>query len=108
MRKPRRSSRQVCALHRIVVSLYENLASYALALQRFDEARQIIREAQARKLDDYGSTVLSMLLLFSGRTPPRWRNSNSGLRASPNMRTLDLRSHPIPRHMAVILARRGN
>ena len=30
------------------------------------------------------STMLSTLLPFSGRTPPRWRNSNSGLRASPN------------------------
>jgi len=36
------------------VTWYENLANYALALQRFDEARQIIQEAQARKLDDYG------------------------------------------------------
>ena len=25
---------------------------YAMALQRFDEARQMIREAQAQKLDD--------------------------------------------------------
>jgi eukaryotic-like serine/threonine-protein kinase len=33
--------------------MYENLANYTLALQRFDEARQIIHEAQARKLDDY-------------------------------------------------------
>ena len=32
---------------------YENLAYYALASQRFDEVRQIIHEAQARKLDDY-------------------------------------------------------
>ncbi len=31
---------------------YESLANYALALQRFDEARQIIRDAQVRKLDD--------------------------------------------------------
>ena len=31
---------------------YENLATYSFALQRFDEARQIIHEAQARKLDD--------------------------------------------------------
>jgi serine/threonine protein kinase/tetratricopeptide (TPR) repeat protein len=31
---------------------YDNLANYALALQRFDETRQIIHEAQARKLDD--------------------------------------------------------
>jgi tetratricopeptide (TPR) repeat protein len=33
--------------------IYENLAGYALALQRSDEARQIIHEAQARKGDDY-------------------------------------------------------
>jgi eukaryotic-like serine/threonine-protein kinase len=36
-----------------LVSQYDNLANYALALQRFDEARQIIHETQARKLDDY-------------------------------------------------------
>ena len=29
------------------------LADYALALQRFDEARQVIHDAQARKRDDY-------------------------------------------------------
>ena len=45
-------TRQACALHRIDLGAYVNLASYALALQRFDEARQIIHEAQARKLDD--------------------------------------------------------
>jgi tetratricopeptide (TPR) repeat protein len=32
--------------------LYGNLANYALALHRFDEARQSIHDAQARKLDD--------------------------------------------------------
>jgi Tfp pilus assembly protein PilF len=31
---------------------YVNLANYSLALQRFDEAHQMIREAQARKSDD--------------------------------------------------------
>jgi serine/threonine protein kinase/Flp pilus assembly protein TadD len=34
------------------VGLYDNLANYALAVQRFDEARQTIRQAQARKLDN--------------------------------------------------------
>ena len=43
--------------------------------------------------------MLSTLLPFSGRTPPRWRNSNSGLRASPIPKTLDWRSHPTPRRM---------
>jgi len=32
---------------------YANLAVWSLASQRFDEARQAIHEAQARKLDDY-------------------------------------------------------
>jgi eukaryotic-like serine/threonine-protein kinase len=34
-------------------SLYTNLSLYALALQRFDETRQIIREAKARQGDEY-------------------------------------------------------
>jgi hypothetical protein len=34
------------------VFAYGNLANYSLALQRFDEARQVVREAQARKLDN--------------------------------------------------------
>jgi eukaryotic-like serine/threonine-protein kinase len=32
---------------------YANVANCLLALQRFDEARQVIEDAQARKLDDY-------------------------------------------------------
>jgi len=35
------------------VTLHENLVDYLLALQRFDEARQIIHETQARKPDNY-------------------------------------------------------
>ena len=35
------------------VAPYANLANTLLSLQRLDEARQIIHEAQARKLDDY-------------------------------------------------------
>ncbi|HTC79613.1 MAG TPA: tetratricopeptide repeat protein, partial [Terriglobales bacterium] len=34
------------------VASYENLGNYLLALQRFDEARQVLQQAQARKLDD--------------------------------------------------------
>jgi len=32
---------------------YINLANYTIALQHFDETRQVIHEAQARKLDDF-------------------------------------------------------
>jgi tetratricopeptide (TPR) repeat protein len=35
------------------VGPYENLANYLLALQRLGEARETIREAQERKLDDF-------------------------------------------------------
>jgi serine/threonine protein kinase/tetratricopeptide (TPR) repeat protein len=46
---------------------YENLASNAVASQHFDEARQIIREAQARKVgDDYYFHSLLYALAFVG------------------------------------------
>jgi tetratricopeptide (TPR) repeat protein len=45
-------AKQVLRLAPDVVAPYENLAYDLLVLQRFDEARQVIHEAQARKLDD--------------------------------------------------------
>jgi serine/threonine protein kinase/tetratricopeptide (TPR) repeat protein len=45
---------------------YENLANYALALQRFDEARQFIHDAQARKFDDYAMHSALYALAFFG------------------------------------------
>jgi serine/threonine protein kinase/tetratricopeptide (TPR) repeat protein len=39
---------------------YGNLANYNLALQRFDEARQMIREAQARKANDVSRAQRSL------------------------------------------------
>jgi serine/threonine protein kinase/tetratricopeptide (TPR) repeat protein len=46
-------TRQALRLAPDRVASYDNLANYALALQRFDETREIIHEAQARKMDDY-------------------------------------------------------
>jgi eukaryotic-like serine/threonine-protein kinase len=45
-------TRQALRLAPDSVAGYTNLANHTLALQRFDEARQVIHEAQARKLDD--------------------------------------------------------
>jgi eukaryotic-like serine/threonine-protein kinase len=45
---------------------YENLAVSTLALQRFDETRQNIHEAQARKLDDEGLHKVFYALAFLG------------------------------------------
>jgi len=47
-------------------AVYDNLANYALALQRFDEARQVIHEAQARKADDYILHAALYALAFLG------------------------------------------
>ncbi|MGC2170661.1 MAG: serine/threonine-protein kinase [Candidatus Sulfotelmatobacter sp.] len=48
------------------VNRYVNLASYALSLQRFDESRQMVHEAQERKLDDPGLHSILYNLAFLG------------------------------------------
>jgi tetratricopeptide (TPR) repeat protein len=45
---------------------YSNLANYTLALQRFDEARQSIHEAQARRLDNVTLRNALYALAFLG------------------------------------------
>ena len=46
-------SRQSLILDPESVAPYDDLGGFLLALQRFDEVRQIVDQAQARKLDDY-------------------------------------------------------
>ena len=46
------------------VDPYANLANYLLAMQRFDEARQTIKEARARKLDNFSLNVTLYALAF--------------------------------------------
>jgi len=48
------------------VSHYSNLANFALALQRFDETRQVIHDAQARKLDNFVLHSALYALAFLG------------------------------------------
>ncbi len=48
------------------VGVYDELAIPTLALQRFDEVRQIIHEAQARKLDDGQLHLVLYALAFLG------------------------------------------
>ena len=47
------ATRQALRLGPDRVANYGNLANYTFALQRFEEARQVIHQAQARKLDDF-------------------------------------------------------
>jgi eukaryotic-like serine/threonine-protein kinase len=58
--------RQALRLAPDEVSSYVPLAYYSLALQRFDETRQIINEAQARKLDDSNLHLALYALAFLG------------------------------------------
>jgi len=45
---------------------YGNLTTYTLALQRFDETRQVIHDARARKLDDLALHIALYALAFVG------------------------------------------
>ena len=47
-----------------MIYLYENVVGYELALQRFDEAQQILRDARSRNLDDSGARMLQYELAF--------------------------------------------
>ena len=51
------------------VAVYTNLANDALALQHFDETRQILQEAQARKLDELVLHNALYALAFLGADP---------------------------------------
>ncbi len=46
---------------------YNNLANFLVALQRPDEARKIIQQAQARKLDDYTQHIALYGMAFNAR-----------------------------------------
>jgi serine/threonine protein kinase/tetratricopeptide (TPR) repeat protein len=59
-------TRQALRLAPERVSSYYNLANYNLALQRFDETRQMIHDAQARKLGDLALHNALYALAFLG------------------------------------------
>ena len=70
---------------------YENLASYAIALQRFDEAQQIIREAQARKVgDDYYFHSLLYALAFVGSDSAAMAEQQQWFAGKPEYESLGL------------------
>jgi len=62
--KAEQSTRQNIRLTPVRAGSYGNLANDALALQYFDEARQIIQEAQARKMDHAVFHTIQYALAF--------------------------------------------
>ena len=57
------------------VSSYENLASSFFALQRFDEARQLLHDGPPKKWITTCTTATSTHLHFCNQIPPRWRRN---------------------------------
>ncbi len=58
--------RQAARLDPDSVPTYENLATLSLALQRPDDARQIVLQVKARKMDDFGMHIVLYALAFLG------------------------------------------
>ena len=62
-------TRQALQLTPDNVGTHENLANYLLALQRFDQARQLLHQMQARKMDDVAMHNALYALAFLGEDP---------------------------------------
>jgi eukaryotic-like serine/threonine-protein kinase len=69
---------------------YTNLAAFALALQRFDEARQTIHEAHARKLDEFAQHAALYALGFLGTDSAAMAEQQQWLTGQPEYENFGL------------------
>jgi eukaryotic-like serine/threonine-protein kinase len=67
------------------IAIQGNLANSLLALQRFDEARQIIQNAQARNLDDFVLHTALYALAFLGSDSPGMAEQQQSLAGQPEV-----------------------
>ena len=72
------------------VSPYGNLANSLLALQRLDEAREIIRDAQTRKLDDFVLHNALYGLAFLAADVPAMAHQQQWFADHPEVQNYDL------------------
>jgi eukaryotic-like serine/threonine-protein kinase len=72
------------------VIVYGNLANFALALQRFDEARQIIHEAQARKANNDIIRCALYALAFLGADSAAMTEQQRWFAAQPDYENVGL------------------
>jgi tetratricopeptide (TPR) repeat protein len=63
---------------------YSNIANTLLALQRFNEVRQIIQQAQSRKLDEYGIRIALYALAFLGSDSSRMAEEQKWFASQPD------------------------
>jgi eukaryotic-like serine/threonine-protein kinase len=71
-------------------AVYGNLANYGLALQRIDETRQFIRDAQARKLDDFILRDALYVLAFLGKDLAAMAEQQQWFASKPDYETFGL------------------
>jgi len=64
-------------------STYHNLAASLMALQRFDEARQVLRDAQALKLSNYTFASVGYALAFLGSDSATMRKQSDWFAGKP-------------------------
>jgi eukaryotic-like serine/threonine-protein kinase len=69
---------------------YENLTIYTMALQRFDETRQLIHEAQARKLDHVEFHMNLYQLAFLGADPATMAEEQQWFAGKPDYENVGL------------------
>src|SRR6266566_1328245 len=67
------------------VGPYENIADSLLALQRFGEARQIIQQAQTRKLDDFIARNVLYALAFLASDSPAMAEQQQWFAGQPDL-----------------------
>ena len=73
-----------------LVGAYEQLANMAMGLQRFDEARSAIQQAQARKLSAYLMHIDLYALAFLNNNEPGMSEQNHWFAANPSVENLGL------------------
>jgi len=72
------------------VGMYGNLANYTLGLQRFDQTRSIIVEAQGQKMDDYPFHEGLYALAFLGADPAAMVAQQQWFASKPEYENLGL------------------
>jgi eukaryotic-like serine/threonine-protein kinase len=85
-----RKATEVARQGRLPSYINANLANFALALQRFDEVSQTIREAQALKVDDYLLHAASYALAFIGGHSPAMEEQQRWFAAKPEYENFGL------------------
>lgn len=77
--------REAIKLSGQTASNYDNLANSLLALQRFDEARQVLADAQARKFDDYVFHLQFYGLAFLSGNPQGMQDQQQWFSSRPEV-----------------------